>query len=570
MVEPLSLSWYPSGMRYRRDALRWNGWGFLDEGFETKGRDAAVWAYVAEALGVPRLPSTPAPSLEETRLPASRLTAELREALVAALAQERVLETPRERAFHAHGRSYHDLLRLRSGALEHAPDVVVYPETEEEVSRVLALAEAHRFAVIPFGGGSSVVGGVDAVSGPGHAGVVTLDTTRLARVLDVDGISRTATIEAGIYGPALEEELGRRGFVLGHFPQSFEHSTLGGWIAARGAGQLSNRYGRADSMLVAATLATPRGLFATRAFPASAAGPDLNQLVAGSEGTLGVITKATMRVRPRPAERAIFAFLFKRFEDGVSAVRALAQAELGAAMMRLSDADETRFFGEFNHVIDPSRVGSLAERALGLVGYDAKCVLMVCVEGEADEVSAEVRAIRALARSRGGLYVGEGPGRAWWKRRFAMPYLRDPLLDHGVGVDTLETATEWSNLPRLYEAVRGAIRGALEAGGRRAIVMTHLSHSYLDGASLYFTFLFLRDDARPIEQWRDVKAAASRAIVEHGGTISHHHGVGTDHAAFLEDEKGALGLDVLREARRALDPAGTMSPGKLVPSLGTR
>ncbi len=353
--------------------------------------------------------------------------------------------------------------------------------------------------------------------------------------------------------------------MLGHFPQSFEHSTLGGWIAARGAGQLSNRYGTADKLLVAATVATPRGLLTTSAFPASAAGPNLNQVVCGSEGTMGVITDATVKLHPLPETWKIFALLFKSFEEGLTAVRALVQEEIGAAMMRLSDAEETRFFGAFRHVIEPSRVNEFAEGALGLVGYDHKCVLMVCVEGDADEVAHKVKRIRAVAKARGGLYVGEGPGRSWWKRRFEMPYLRDPMLDHGVGVDTLETATEWSNVPRLYEAVRLAIRGTLEAEGRHAIVMAHVSHSYLDGASLYFTFIFLRDLAREIEQWKAVKAAASRAIVGHGGTISHHHGVGTDHAPYLDVEKGPLGLDVLAHVRKALDPKGTMNPGKLLP-----
>ncbi len=552
-------------MRHRREELRWNGWGRLDQGFEAKGRDEAVWAFVADALGTARLPSTPAPDLEQTSLPESRADEALLDRLAQVTHPSRVMTTTRERAFHAYGRSYFDLLRLRSGALEHAPDVVVYPESEAEVLAVLKLAEDARFAVVPFGGGSSVVGGVEASGGPAHAGVLTLDTTRMTRVLDVDGVSRTATIEAGIYGPALEEALTQRGFVLGHFPQSFEHSTLGGWIAARGAGQMSNRYGTVDKLLVATTVATPRGLLTTSAFPASAAGPNLNQMICGSEGTVGVITKATVKLHPLPAARKIFAFLFKSFDEGVTAVRALVQEETGAAMMRLSDGEETRFFGSFRHVIEPSRVSEFAEGALGLVGYDQKCVLMVCVEGEADEVTHKVKRIRGIARSRGGLYVGEGPGKSWWKRRFEMPYLRDPMLDHGVGVDTLETATEWSNVPRLYDAVRLAIRGTLEAEGRRAIVMAHVSHSYLDGCSLYFTFIFLRDQAREIEQWRTVKAAASRAIVGNGGTISHHHGVGTDHAPYLDVEKGALGLDVLAHVRKALDPKGTMNPGKLLP-----
>lgn len=562
-------------MRYARERLRWNGWGSREVSFDTRGRDREVWEFVKHAVGADALPLTPAVPLEKIDLPASRLTPALVEALAGVLAPGRVATDSYERAFHALGRSYHDLLRLRRGDLRHAPDAVVYPESAREVQDVLALCERHELAVVPFGGGSSVVGGVEARGGERHAGVVTLDTTRMDQLLEVDAVSHTATAQSGIYGPMLEEELAARGFTVGHFPQSFEYSTLGGWIAARGAGQLSNRYGTADKLLVAAKIATPRGEWRTLAFPASAAGPNLNQLIAGSEGTLGVITEATVKIHPAADSRRIGAFVYRDFESGAAAVRALVQNEVGAAMIRLSDADETRFFGEFRSVIEPhGGATKLAEKALSYAGFADKCVMMIAFEGSQQKVREGFRRAFAVATRAGGLFVGESPGKSWWKRRFEMPYLRDPMMDHGVGVDTLETSTEWANLPRLYRAVREALARSMRASspnGAGGVVMTHISHSYLDGASLYFTFVFARDVSRGLEselaQWRAIKESASKAISEHGGTISHHHGVGIDHAHWLAAEKGELGIDVLAAAKAKLDPKGVMNPGKLV-SIG--
>ena len=552
-------------MRYRRDELRWNGWGKNDARFDTHGRDAVVWKFVAEALSLKSLPETPPVALSSSKLPATRIDVKALAALAEATHADRVKTDAFERALHAVGRSYHDLVRVRAGDVSMAPDAIVYPESEAETLAVLRVAEEHGLAVVPFGGGSSVVGGVEGRAPKGQP-VVTLDTTRMARLLEIDATSQTARVEAGMYGPALEDELGRAGFTLGHFPQSFEYSTVGGWIAARGAGQLCNRYGAADKWLVAARVTTPRGVLVTKAFPASAAGPSLNQVVCGSEGTLGVITEATVKIRKVAEKRVIVAFLYKEMEDGVRAIRRMMQEEVGAAMMRLSDRDETHFFGAFRHALEPSRAQAIVEKALDVVGYEGKCVLMLAIEGDEEEVRHREKRARAIATKEGGLFVGGSPGKSWWKRRFEMPFLRDPMLDHGLGVDTLETSTEWANVPRLYRAVREALHGALAKEGRKAIVMTHVSHSYMDGCSLYFTFIFERDDGRAVEQWRSAKEAASKAISENGGTISHHHGVGTDHAQWMPAEKGAVGMQLLTAMKREMDPQGILNPGKLIPT----
>lgn len=552
-----------AAMPYSREELRWNGWGKRSVAFEFHGRENAAWKVVEQAIGSGPLPHTPPVPLTDATLPASRLSDAQRGGLAKLTHEARVKTDRFERALHALGRSYHDLIRLRAGDLRHAPDAVIYPESHDEVVALLGYCDAERIAVVPFGGGSSVVGGVTGSPG-NHPAVVSVDLTRMTKVDVVDRVSRTVRADTGIYGPDLEARLNEQGFTVGHFPQSFEYSTLGGWIAARGAGQLSNRYGSARDRVVALTMATPRGVLRTSAFPNSAAGPNLNGVLAGSEGALGILTSAVMRVDPVAEHRQIVAFLFKSWDDGVATIRTLVQDEVGAAMLRLSDPDETHFFGEFRRALEPSMLMSGVEGTLGRFGFDRKCVLMAAFEGTRDETTAMVKTARAVAKANRGLFVGGSPGRSWWKRRFEMPFLRDPMLDRGIGIDTLETATTWSSLGRLYGGVRSAIQGAAKAQGHEVVVMTHISHSYVEGASLYFTFLFRRDDTRAIDQWRALKDAASRAITENAGTISHHHGVGEDHAPYLAAEKGALGLEALRGLKERLDPNGIMNPGKLV------
>lgn len=551
-------------MGYRRDELRFNGWGLRRKTFDLRGRDDDVWAFVKGALGMSELPSTPPVALDGLELPAVRLNDAVLARLRAIVSEERVAVGHFERAFHAVGKSYYDVLRIRAGDLPGVPDAVVYPESHAEVLQLLAYCSDQRVAVVPFGGGSSVVGGVEANRGAEQAGVVTLDTTRMDRCLDIDETSHTATFQTGIYGPALEEKLGARGYTLGHFPQSFEFSTLGGWIAARGVGQQSNRYGAAAKLMVAAKVATPTGEWITLPFPQSAAGPDLNHLIAGSEGALGVITEVTVKIRPIAETRDFISFLFRSWESGARAVRHMTQAELQLATLRLSDVAETHFYAGFQHVLKPSKVQDFALEALKVGGFGEPCVLMVGFEGRAATVRAAWRQAFATATRNGGLYVGRGPGNSWYQKRFEMPYLRSELMDRGVGIDTLETSTTWSNVDRLYGSVTRAIRNALQEGGHSGIVLAHMSHTYISGTSLYFTFLFPRDLDDEVGQWKKIKEAASRAIIENGGTISHHHGVGIDHARWLPHEKGELGIGVLEAAKAHVDPEGIMNPGKLL------
>jgi len=556
-------------MSIDRSKISWNGWGWAAHKDALAGRED-VWTWLAGELGMPSLLATPPRDIADVTLPATRLPIDTRAKLVAMLGQDRVRDDNYERAFHALGRSYHDLLKLRAGELSTAPDAVLYPRGTDEVIALLAFAAENDVAIVPYGGGTSVVGAVNADRGKFHS-VVTLDLSGMDRLIEIDTTSHTATAEAGIYGPALEKGLQAKGMTLGHYPQSFEFSTLGGWIAHRGAGQGSGRYGRAEDWLVGAKLATPQGLLDTNGFPASSAGPQLNDIVLGSEGVFGIVTEATVRVHPAPAASDYPGYLFHDFADGAAAIRTAVQDELPATMLRLSDADETRFYRAFG-ALGKTRgfKDKIADFVLKSRGFDTNaCALIAGFEGDAHTVSSSQKQFAAIAKKFGAMALGEGQGKRWREGRFHGPYLREPMMDRGIGVDTLETAASWSKIDALRTAVRTALDTAMRETaprpGAQGIVMSHISHSYPDGASLYFTYFFPRALGNELTQWRTIKTAATDTIVANGGTISHHHGVGEDHLPWIAQEKGPLGIAVLRAIKDALDPKGILNPGKLIP-----
>ena len=551
-----------------RESLRWNGWGRLGESTQmTRSREAALLAELGRRLGRPLARGAEPVELDAIRLPPPKLAPDVLARLRAACGEDGVRTSAFERVTHAVGRSLPDLFRLRRGEIEAVPEAVVVPAEEGAVAAVLRIAAEANLAVVPFGGGSSVVGGVEPRTAAGQAGALSLDTTRLDRLLRLDPESRTATFQAGIDGPSLEAALAQRGYTLGHFPQSFEHSTLGGWIATRSVGQQSDGYGGIDELLVCVRVVTPAGVIRTLDVPRAASGPELNQLLLGSEGVLGVIVEATVRIRPsaaRPDERGM---LFRCFAGGVAAVREVARAELPVAMMRLSDAAETELSLLLRH--DPARRFDPTATALSLaerLGYGAgRCALLYGAESsDARKVSTTMRRARNLLARNGGLPLGRSPGRSWRRERFRTPYLRDWLLDHGVAVDTMETALPWARLEAGHDAVVCALRSAAATHAGSGLAMAHLSHSYLDGACLYFTVLYPVEVGREVEQWRAIKRDASEAILAAGGTISHHHGIGVDHQPWMAREKGVLGVEALRAVKRAFDPSGVMNPGKLL------
>ena len=536
----------------RRDA-KWWGWG---EPEKLPTLDDAAQGVLRERIGeLERWPL--ARELADFELPAAH---QLPRAVVEAVGEENVYTGAEDRLRHATGSGYVDLARLRLGSLEEAPDAVLVPPDAVAVRGAIDACGAAGVAIVPFGGGTSVVGGVEPLRGK-YERLVSLDLAAL-REVEVDTRSLTARLGAGLRGPEAEAALGRRGLTIGHFPQSFEYATIGGFAATRSAGQASSGYGRFDSLVSSVRLLAPGGDLETLETPHTAAGPALRELVVGSEGALGVIPDVTVRVRPAPAVRRYEGWMAESFEAGAEIVRALAQGPGLPSVIRVSDEEETesslalsgprglagKLFG--GYLAARKRVGG----ALMIVGY----------EGE-EEAAARQRSISVRAlRDGGAAYLGQVVGRSWEHGRYDGPYLRDTLLGMGALVETLETSHTWSRLQELRTAVGGAIRGALDRGGTPPLVWCHLSHAYADGASLYFTFVSRARRREEVEQWREVKTAACEAIVAHGGTITHHHAVGRDHAPYLAAEVGETGLELLWAAKERLDPAGIMNPGKLL------
>ncbi len=535
-------------------------WGWGDPAHPRELPELAV-AQLRETVGLAARARPPV-ALDAVRLPESRLPDAARSALAGVAGDAHLRVDRAARVLHAAGKSYPDLVRLRAGEPAHVADAVVWPGGADEVAAVLAACAEAGVAVVPFGGGTSVVGGVEPLAGD-HAAVIALDLARLRALHALDEVDETAVLGPGLRGPEAEALLAARGYTLGHFPQSYEFATIGGYVATRSAGQASTGYGRIDENVLGVRFAAPTGEIDLPPRPASAAGPDLRELIVGSEGTLGVITAAALQIAPRPERARYEGWFFRSFAEGAQALRRLEQADAAPTVARLSDEAETRLSmllaGAGGATAKAGRAYLRARRALD------GCLAIAGWEGTEREV-ARRRARGAFAlRRAGGVALGAAPGRAWERGRYAGPYLRDALLDHGVMVETLETATTWSNLEALHVAVGDALRDALTVRGTPPLVMCHVSHLYRSGASLYFTWLARQQEGAEIAQWRAAKTAACDAIMAGGGTITHHHAVGTDHAPWMPREIGPLGVEALRAVKERLDPSGIMNPGKLLP-----
>ncbi len=537
----------------RRDS-NWWGWGDPSVSPEL---DAEALGVLRERIGALE-PWPLARSLEEFELPAAE---PLPAALNDALGAENVFAGKEDRLRHASGRGYTDLARMRGGRLGAAPDAVVMLPDAEALRSVLHICASEDIAVVPFGGGTSVVGGVEPLRGS-HSRLISLDLGSL-RGVEVDRRSLTARLGAGLRGPEAEAALAREGVTLGHFPQSFEYATIGGFAATRSAGQASAGYGRFDALVNSIRLVAPNGDLRSLETPHTAAGPALRELVIGSEGVLGVIPEVTVRVRPQPTVRRYEAWIAESFEAGAEIVRSLAQGPGLPDIVRVSDEEETQ--GSLALSGPRGTAGRLFGGYLGLRRRRRGALMIVGLEGEEESVARRrALAVRAL-RSGGAAYLGQAAGRSWEHGRYRGPYLRDTMMGMGAMVETLETSHTWTRLGELHDAVAAALSGSLSSQGTPGLVFCHLSHAYADGASLYFTFISRRRHGAELEQWSQVKAAACEAIVGCGGTITHHHAVGSDHAPYMAAEVGETGLDVLRAVKAELDPSGIMNPGKLLP-----
>jgi alkyldihydroxyacetonephosphate synthase len=461
-----------------------------------------------------------------------------------------------ERAAHAMGKAYPDRIRGFRGDFSSAPDLVATPADERELSLALEIAERERLCVTPFGGGSSVVGGVEPKLGAHHRGSLSLDLSRLGKLLELDDVSHTARLEAGVFGPALEQQLGASGFTLRHYPQSFEFSTLGGWIATRAGGHFATVLTHIDDLVQSVRMVTPRGLYETKTFPASGAGIDPNRLVIGSEGTLGIITEAWMRVRPRPTFRAGASIHFDHFERAVEATRAIAQSGLSPSNCRLLDAQEAMINGvAFSSVLvlgfesADHPLDAWIDRAVAI----AESFGGTCPKGKTSGSPS-------VPKAGGSTDAGES-----WRASFLKgPYLQDAMIRLGIVADTFETACTWRTFPALYASVTEVMREGLQRLCGGGLVTCRFTHVYPDGPAPYFTFLGRAKKGGELEQWGELKKLAGDALVKAGGTITHHHSVGRTHRPWYDRERPALFATSLRAVKKELDPSGLLNPGVLI------
>ena len=527
---------------------RWNGWG--DESVTYPISPSAL-SFLERLIGS----STPPVDISMEKVISSLPKPHL--------PRHRLISTdPQSRLLHARGQSFPDWVAIRCGKISAYPDGVAYPMCDEDVIDVLQFSHRSGTHLVPYGGGTSVCGHINPNKSK-HP-VLTVDMSRMNRLLDMDAQNLLATFEAGVLGPDLEAQLRAHGYTLGHYPQSFEYSTLGGWISTRSSGQQSLGYGRIESLFAGGRLVTPQGELTMPPFPASAAGPDLRQLVLGSEGRLGILTEAYVRISAIPEREEFHAVFFPDFSNGITAIRQILAAGLHLSMLRLSTAKETAttlaLAGHENLI-------GVLERLLAIRGLGkGKCMLLLGFSGR----SSLVRTMRSdaldIATKSGGVQVGKTFGEQWQKSRFHTPYLRNTLWALGYGVDTLETATSWSNIDQMVDQVESAIKSAAATYNEKVHIFTHLSHVYPTGSSIYTTYIFRLSEQpeETLERWQVMKSAASKAILSLGGTISHHHGIGTEHLPYLSTEKGLIGMAALSALCRQFDPKGIMNPGKLV------
>jgi alkyldihydroxyacetonephosphate synthase len=548
-------------------AMKWWGWGLEGVGFSHEDKPELA-PFIARAIGVDVGRTVRgAVRFEDLQIPDPNLPAALRDALDQAVTGRFLSVDPLDRVSHARGKSLRDLIRQRGGDLSRVPDVVVRPGSEDDVTAVLRAAVRCDAVVIPFGGGSSISGSLEAPADETRP-VISVDLERLDKVLEVDSGSRVARIQAGVFGPHLERQLGALGYTFGHFPDSFTHSTLGGWIATRSSGMQSDRYGDIADLVRGLRVVTPAGTLITRPVPSTSTGPSVREMILGSEGRLGIITEATVHVRRIPERRTILGYLFPTFVAGLAAMQDLAASEHSASITRVSDATETQF--SFAMRVRPTFVDKLQSRALRIflrrrLGFelDQMCLSFIGYEGSNRHVAAQRRAVGRLVKRHGGLCIGSGPGVLYDQKKFDIPYIRDFLLDRGAAGDVSETATNWSGLMPLYDAVVTAAHGAFAKLAVHGYIMCHLSHSYHAGACLYFTFAFKARNEMAAE-YQVVKSAIQQAFVDNGATLSHHHAVGTEHAQWLEQDISEPGVAMLQALFDGTDPGRHLNPGKIV------
>ncbi|MEU9343189.1 FAD-binding oxidoreductase [Streptomyces sp. NPDC048278] len=559
----------------RTDALRtgevkhmkWWGWGVEGVGFHHEDKPGFA-PFVRKAIGLDLRAGERAerPDFARLKVPASTAPEEFLAALSGIVGAGNTAVDDLSRVVHTYGKSLRDLVRVRGGAIARTPDVIVYPADEAEVRRVVAAAVEADAVLIPFGGGSNIAGSLEPHPDETRV-IVSLDLGRLNQVLEIDADSGLARIQAGALGPDLEAQLNGSGWTMGHFPDSFTHSTLGGWVATRSSGMQSDKYGDIADIVKGLRVVRAGGILVVRAVPSASTGPSVREMVVGSEGRLGVVTEVTVQVHRLPEKRAIHAYFFKNLDHGLAAMQEIAESDASPSVTRISDAHETAFSlatsKESTGVQKTAQAGLMAYLRMRGWNLDEMCLSFIGFEGGGAHTRRQKSLVDRIVRRHHGFGVGKGPGVLYDQKKFDTPYIRDFLLDRGVAGDVSETAGPWAKLRGIHAAVYEAADRAYEKIGHQGWTMSHLSHSYHSGACLYFTFAFVFG-ADPLGEYDTVKRAIQQAFVDAGGTLSHHHGVGLEHAPWLEEDISTQGVAIMSGLFEATDPGGNFNPRKIV------
>jgi alkyldihydroxyacetonephosphate synthase len=555
--------------RHMVQHMKWWGWGDEQVTF-THADKPDLAPFVREKIGIDiDGPSDPVIDFDALTIDAPVLNEAFADALANVLRADQITSEPMERVVHTYGKSLRDLLRVRRGDLGRLPDVIVYPEAEDDVIAIMSTALAHDVVVIPFGGGTNISESLEPPRGESRT-VLSVDMRKMDAVIEIDDVARLARVQAGVLGPRLEEQLNANGWTFGHFPDSFTYSTLGGWIATRSSGMQSDKYGDIADITTALRAVTPAGVLVTRAVPSKSTGPDVNQMLLGSEGRLGIITAATVRVHRTPEVRKILGYLFPDWYDAISAMAEIAESDASPSVTRVADPHETQFSFATKKpggLVDKYSSVALKE-FLGRIKHydmDRACLGFIGYEGTEKHVKLQRKLVGEIVSRHNGICIGSGPGALYDQKKFDTPYIRDHLLAYGALADVSETSAPWSVLPKLYDGVIEAAEKAFAELEVAGWIMCHLSHSYHSGACLYFTFAFRgseRSDA--LDQYATVKTAIQQAFIDEGGTLSHHHAVGLAHAPWLEQDISAAGVSMIRALFDGVDPAHQLNPGKIV------
>jgi alkyldihydroxyacetonephosphate synthase len=549
--------------------MKWWGWGNEGVGFHHEDKPGFA-DFVEYAVGLDLVSATRAgePSFDDLNVPKSTATAAFTTQLAGIVGEDNITRDDKVRVIHTYGKGLRDLVRIRSNAIKRSPDVVVYPADESEVQAIVDAAVAANAVIIPFGGGSNISGSLEPLPAEKRV-VISLDLGRLREVIAIDKHAGLARIQAGSQGPDLEEQLNAQGWTIGHFPDSFTHSTVGGWVATRSSGMQSDKYGDIADITRGLRVVRPGGILVLRPLPSTSSGPSVREMILGSEGRLGVITEVTVQVHRIPAKRDVYAYFFPNWKSGIAAMQAIAESDATPSITRVSDAKETGF----SLATSKSRTGLskfTAETALPKImtakgwNLDDICLSFIGFEGSVAHAKLQKKLVDKIVGKHGGMGVGKGPGILYDQKKFDTPYLRDFLLDMGAAGDVSETATPWSSVVKLHSAAHKAAQQAYDSLGTKGWIMSHMSHSYHSGACLYFTFAFTFGDD-PLGEYDTVKRAIQQAFVDNDGTVSHHHGVGVEHSPWLEQDISPEGLKIVRGLLASADPGSNFNPGKITP-----